>query len=141
MQTTCDQRIGKKKVSATDERQKTRKATPETVELLEGERLQNMFEEMHIKESRSSQESDRSTGVGMWKEATEFFELVGTVESGTVIQPINHSNTKSLVQDTRTHECGKKERETFNIKEEYRNVKEVVEGYQLEESQKIKTRK
>ncbi|KAL2577091.1 hypothetical protein AAZV13_16G111800 [Glycine max] len=136
MQTTCDQRIGKKKVSATDERQKTRKATPETVELLEGERLQNMFEEMHIKESRASQESDRSTGVGMWKEATEFFELVGTVESGTVIQPINHSNTKSLVQDTRTHECGKKERETFNIKEEYRNVKEVVEGYQLEESKK-----
>ncbi|KAK7386537.1 hypothetical protein VNO78_26844 [Psophocarpus tetragonolobus] len=134
MQTTCDQRIGKKKISATDERQKTR---PETLELLEGERVLNMFEEKPIKESRSSQESDRSIGVGMWKEATEFFELVGTEESGKVTQLIaEHSHTKSLVQDTRTHERGKKEREALSIKEEYKKVKEVVEGYQLEECKK-----
>ncbi|TKY55836.1 Auxilin-related protein 2 [Spatholobus suberectus] len=136
MQTNCDQRIGKKKISAIDERQKARKAAPETLESLEGERLLNMFEEKHIKESRSSQESDRSIGVGMWKEATEFFELVGTEESGKVIQPINLSHTMSLVQDTRSHECGKKEREVFNIKEEYKKVKEVVEGYQVEECKK-----
>ncbi|RDX60522.1 Auxilin-like protein 1, partial [Mucuna pruriens] len=136
MQTNCDQRIGKKKISAADERQKARKAAPETLESLEGERLLNMFEEKHIKESRSSQESDRSTGVGMWKEASKFFELVGTEESGKVIQPINHSHTKSLVQDTRIHEHGQKEKEAFNIQEEYKKVKEIVEGYQLEEYKK-----
>ncbi|KAL3031864.1 hypothetical protein AAZX31_02G051900 [Glycine max] len=123
MQATCDQRIGKNKVSATDERQKTRKAAPETLESLEEERLLQMFEEKHIKESRSSQESDRSTGVGTWKEATEFFELVGTEESGKLIQPINHSSTKSLVQDTRIHEHGKKEREAFNIEESKKKSK------------------
>ncbi|XP_029129629.1 auxilin-like protein 1 isoform X2 [Cajanus cajan] len=136
MKATCDQRIGKKKISATDETQKTTKAAPETLELFEGERLLNVFEEKHIKESRSSQESDRSTGVGLWKEATEFFELVGTEESGKLIPSINHNHTKSLVQDTRTHECGKKEREAFNIQEEYKKVKEIVEGYQLEECKK-----
>lgn len=133
------QRIGKKKISSTDERRKTRKAAPETLELLEGERLQNMFDETHIKEPRSSQESDRRTGNGMWKEATEFFELVGTEESGKVSTPTNHSHTKKLVQDTRAHEYGKKEREAFNVKAEYKKVKEV-EGSQEEEcKEKYKT--
>ncbi|KAK7360039.1 hypothetical protein VNO77_02011 [Canavalia gladiata] len=136
MQTTCDQRSGKIKISATDEGQKARKAAPETLESLEGERLLNMFEERYIKESRSSQESDRSNGVGTWKEATEFFELVGTEESGEVIQPINHSHAKSLQQDTRTCERGKKEREASNIQEEYKKVKTLVEGYQPEECKK-----
>ncbi|QCD81765.1 cyclin G-associated kinase [Vigna unguiculata] len=126
------QRIGKKKISFTDERQKTGKAAPETLELLEGERLLNVFDETHIKESRSSQESDRSTGIGMWKEATEFFELVGTEEPGKVITPTKHSHTKKLVQDIRAHECGKEEREAFNVKAEYKKVGEV-EGPQQEE--------
>ncbi|KAL2333722.1 hypothetical protein Fmac_014935 [Flemingia macrophylla] len=133
MKETCDQRIDKKEISATDERQKTRKAAPETLELLEVERLQNVFEEKHIKESRSSQESDRSTGVGMWKEATEFFELVGAEEPAKVFQSINHNHAKSLEQVTRTDKCGKKEKEAFNIQDEYKKVKEVVEGNQLEE--------
>ncbi|ESW28058.1 hypothetical protein PHAVU_003G255200 [Phaseolus vulgaris] len=126
------QRIGKKKISSTDGRQKTRKAAPETLELLEGERLLNMFDETQIKESWSSQESDRRTGIGMWQEATEFFELVGTEESGKVITPTNHSDTMKLVHDTRAHEYGKKEKEALNIKAEYKKVKEV-EGSQQEE--------
>ncbi|BAT75459.1 hypothetical protein VIGAN_01332600 [Vigna angularis var. angularis] len=126
------QRIGKKKISFTDERQKTGKAAPETLELLEGERLLNMFDETHIKESRSPQESDRSAGIGMWKEATEFFELVGTEEPGKVTTPTKHCHTKKPVQDTRAHECGKEEWEAFNIKAEYKKVREV-EGPQREE--------
>ncbi|CAJ1942527.1 unnamed protein product [Sphenostylis stenocarpa] len=126
------QKISKKKISAAEERQKTRKAAPETLVSLEGERLINMFDETHIEESRSSQESDRSTGVGMWKEATEFFELVGTEESGKVITPTNNSHTEKLVQDTRVHEHGKNEREAFNITTEHKKIKEV-EGSQQEE--------
>ncbi|XP_027345792.1 auxilin-like protein 1 [Abrus precatorius] len=136
MLTTSDQRTGKMKISVTDERHKARKAAPETQELLEREKLLNMSEEKHIKESRSSEESDRSTEVGTWKGANEFFELVGTEESGKVIQPINRSHSKSLVHDTRIHECDKKEREAASMQEEYKKVKANVEGYQLEERKK-----
>lgn len=137
MQTNCDKRISKKKNPATDERQKARKDAPETLESLEGDRRLKTFEENDIKDSRSSQESDRSTGDGMWKEASRFFELVGTEESGRVNnQPINHSHTKSLVQDTRPHDCGQKEKEAFNIQGECKTVKEIVAGYQLEECKK-----
>ncbi|KAK7262877.1 hypothetical protein RJT34_30458 [Clitoria ternatea] len=135
-QTTCDQISGAMKTSATVERRKAKKANLKTQESLEGERLLSTFEEKQIKESRSSQESDRSTGVGTWKEATEFFELVGTEEPGKVFQPINHSHAKSLVQDTRTYEHHKKEREASNAQDECKKVKAIVEGYSLEERKK-----
>ncbi|XP_061356133.1 auxilin-like protein 1 [Gastrolobium bilobum] len=134
IQATCDPGSGKMRISATDEKRKARKAVPETPEPLEGERLLNMFEEKHIKESRSSQESNRSAGFGTWKEATEFLELVGTEESGKLIQPINHA--KSLVQDNRKYDRGRKEREASNIQEEYKKVKAIAESNQLEEYKK-----
>ncbi|KAK7250892.1 hypothetical protein RIF29_33647 [Crotalaria pallida] len=92
IQATHDWRSGKMKISATDERQKARKTYPETLKPLEGERLLNMIEEKQVKESRSCQESDRITRVGMWREATEFFELVGAEKSGNLIHPISHTN-------------------------------------------------
>jgi len=131
---TCDRRSGKMKNSATDERQKARKAAPVIPEPLEKERHLNMFEKKHMKESRSSQESDQSIGVGTWKEATDFFELVGTEESQTVIHPINR--TKSLVQDARTFELWRKEGEASNVPEECKKVKAVLESYQPDEYKK-----
>ncbi|PNY11746.1 auxilin-related protein 2-like [Trifolium pratense] len=131
---TCDRRSGKMKISATDERQKARKAAPVILEPLEGERHLNKFEEKHMKESRSSQESEQSIGVGTWKEATEFFELVGAEDSQKVIHPINH--TKSLVQDARTFEHWRKEGEASNIQEEYTKVKAVLESCQPDEYKK-----
>lgn len=138
-QESCDVRSGNMKISATDESQKATKVAPETSEPLERERLVNMFEEKHIKESRSSLESDRSTAVGTWKEETEFFELVGTEEHGKVIRPINH--TTSLMQDTKTYEHGRKVGEAPNIQEEYKNVKAIAEGYQVEDKKKSKAAK
>lgn len=131
---TCDRRSGKLKNSATDERQKARKAAPVIPEPLEKGRHLNMFEEKHMKESRSSQESDQSIGVGTWKEATDFFELVGTEESQKVIHPINH--TKSLVQDARTFEHWRKEGEASNVQEECKKVKAHLESYQPDEYKK-----
>lgn len=131
---TCDRRSAKVKISAPDERLKARMAAPVTPESLEGERLLNMNEEKHMKESRSSQESDQSIGVGIWKEATEFFELVGTEESRKVIHPINPS--KSLVEDARTFEHVRKEAEASNVEEEYRKVKAILESYQPDEYKK-----
>lgn len=131
---TCDRRSGKMKNSATDERQKARKAAPVIPEPLEKGRHLNMFEEKHMKESRSSQESDQSIGVGTWKEATDFFELVGTEESQKVIHPINR--TKSLVQDARTFELWRKEGEASNVQEECKKVKAILESYQPDEFKK-----
>jgi hypothetical protein len=129
-----DWRSGKMKISATDERQKARKAAPVILEPLEGERHLNMFDKKHMKELRSSQESEQSIGVGTWKEATDFFELVGAEDSQKVIHPINH--TKSLVQDARTFEHWRKEGEASNIQEEYTKVKAVLESCQPDEYKK-----
>jgi len=131
---TCDRRSGKMKNSASDERQKARKAAPVIPEPLEKGRHLNMFEEKHMKESRSSQESDQSIGVGTWKEATDFFELVGTEESQKLIHPINH--TESLVQDARTFEHWRKEGEASNVQEECKKVKAILESYQPDEYKK-----
>ncbi|CAI8609116.1 unnamed protein product [Vicia faba] len=128
---TCDRRFGKIEISATDERQKARKAVPVIPEPLEGKKQLNLFEEKHMKESRSSQESDQSIGVGTWKEATEFIELVGTKESQKVVHPINDTNC--LVQDARTFEHWRKEGEASNIQEEYKKVKASLESYQPDE--------
>ena len=133
---TRDRRSGKVKISAADERQKSRKAASETLEPLEGKRF---VDGNHIKESRSSQESDRSAGLGTWKEATEFFELVGTEEFGKVIRPINH--TSSLVQDGKTYEHGRKEGEASNIQDEDKKVKAIVEDYQPVEYKKSEAAK
>ncbi|CAK8562240.1 unnamed protein product [Lathyrus sativus] len=131
---TCDRRSGKIKISATDERQKARKAAPVIPEPLEGKKHLNLFEEKHMKESRPSQESDQSIGVGTWKEATEFIELVGTEESQKVVHPINHP--KCLVQDARTFEHWRKEGEASNIQEEYQKVKASLEIYEPDEYKK-----
>ncbi|XP_058766695.1 auxilin-like protein 1 isoform X2 [Vicia villosa] len=131
---TCDRRSGKIKISATDERQKARKAAPVIPEPLEGKKHLNLFEEKHMKETRPSQESDQSIGVGTWKEATEFIELVGTEESQKVVHPIKH--TECLVQDATTIEHWRKEGEASNIQEEYKKVKTSLESYQPDEYKK-----
>ncbi|CAL5197574.1 unnamed protein product [Lathyrus oleraceus] len=131
---TCDRRSGKIKISATDERQKDRKAAPVISKPLEGKKHLNLFEEKHMKESRPSQDSDQSIEVGTWKEADEFIELVGTEESQKVFLPINHP--KCLVQDARTFEHWRKEGEASNIQEEYKKVKASLESYQPDEYKK-----
>ncbi|KAI4327630.1 hypothetical protein L6164_020067 [Bauhinia variegata] len=145
MQGTCDRRSSKNKTSLPDERPKATKAAPRTPASLEREVFLNMSgntaDECHIRESRSSQGSDRSTEVGTWKEANEFFELVGTEKSGRVLQPTNQ--TKVSVQDTRIHERSRKEREAYNLpEEENKKVKGIEEYCQKEEDKKkSKTRK
>ncbi|XP_019423421.1 PREDICTED: auxilin-like protein 1 isoform X1 [Lupinus angustifolius] len=128
VQATRDRRSRKMEVSVTGERHKARKADPESPKPLDGEKLLNMFEEKHVKES------GRSTGVGTWKEATGFFELVGTEKPGKVIHPINHTN--SLMLDTKTYESGMKEREASNVQDECNKIKAIVKNYRLEEYEK-----
>ncbi|CAL0313286.1 unnamed protein product [Lupinus luteus] len=128
VQATHDRRSIKMEVSVTGERHKARKADPESPKPLEGEKLLNMFEEKRVKES------GRSTGVGTWKEATEFFELAGIEKPGKVIHPINHTN--SLMLDTETYEAGMKEREASNVQEECNKIKAIVENYHLDEYEK-----
>ncbi|KAE9597860.1 putative DnaJ domain-containing protein [Lupinus albus] len=134
MQATRDRRSGKMEVSVTGERHKARKADPESPKPLEGEIFLNTFEEKHVKESGSCQESGRSTGVGALKEATEFFEVAGTKKPGKVIHPINHTN--SLMLDTKTYESGMKEREASNVQEECNKIKAIIENCRLEEYKK-----
>ncbi|MED6145918.1 hypothetical protein PIB30_029517 [Stylosanthes scabra] len=132
LQQTCDRRNSKLKISVSDERQKAGKATPETPDTMEGKRILNMCTEEHPNESRSSQESDRSAGDGTWKEETEFFELVGTVESQKKTQPTKP--TSFLVQDTRTHGNRHKEIEAApGVQDGYKKVIATEEYYQVEE--------
>ncbi|XP_061342373.1 auxilin-like protein 1 [Gastrolobium bilobum] len=133
MQENYDRRHSKTKNSVPDEMQKAREASTEALEVLEGKRILNMVEENNT-ESSSSQELDRSSGVGTWKEESEFFELVGTEESGMVIQPTKQ--TKILVQDIRTQERGWKEREASNMQEKYKKVEAIEENYLGEEYEK-----
>lgn len=132
--TSCDKRCSKVKNSVTDERQKAMKVVVQTPDSLEEERLLHMFEksaeEKLINESRSSQGSDKSTQAGTWKEATGFFELVGTEESPNVFQPLNHN--KSLVQDARIREHGWK----ASLQEESKNVKAIEANCQVGEYEK-----
>ncbi|KAK7307522.1 hypothetical protein VNO77_40661 [Canavalia gladiata] len=115
-------------------RQKLRKASPETLDILEGKRVLNMIKEKNKTESRSSPESDRSTGVGTQKEESEFFELVGMEESGMVIEPTKQSNI--LVQGTGTEKHGQKEREASNVQEKHKKVKAAEENYWGQEYEK-----
>jgi len=126
-----DWRHSKAKLYVADDRQEHKKAFPETMDNLEGKRAVNMFEEKNKMESRSSQESDRSTEVGIWKDESEFFELVGMEESGMVTQPTKQ--TKNLMQGTGTQKHGQKEREASNVQEKRKQVKETEENYQVEE--------
>nr|KYP66796.1 UBA domain-containing protein 7 [Cajanus cajan] len=131
MQGSYDRRHSKTKFSVIDDRQKLNKASAETLDNLEGKRVLNMFEEKDKMESRSSQESDSSMGVGTWKDESEFFELVGMEESGMVIQPTKQS--KNLVQGTGTHKHGQQEREASNVQEKHKQVKPAEDNYQGEE--------
>ncbi|KAG4386545.1 hypothetical protein GLYMA_11G071000v4 [Glycine max] len=127
---TLQGRHSKTKLSVTDYRQKLKKASPETLDNLEGKRVLNMFEEKDKIESRSSQESDRSS-VGTWKDESEFFELVGIEESRRVTQPTKQ--IKDLVQGTETQ---KVEREASNVQEKHKQVKATAENYQGEAYEK-----
>ncbi|XP_028774626.1 auxilin-like protein 1 isoform X1 [Neltuma alba] len=134
IQGASDGRHRKMKIPITDERQKTMKVVVETPDSLLRDRPLHMFEksteEKRINESRSSQESDRSAGAGTWKEETEFFELVGTEESPSVFQSVNHS--KSLAKDVRTHE---NEWEA-NLQDESKMLRAIEEKCQLDEYKK-----
>ncbi|TKY70416.1 Auxilin protein 1 [Spatholobus suberectus] len=134
MQGSYDRRHSRTKFSVTDDRQKLKKASPETLDNLEGKRVLNMFEEKNKMEARSSQASDRSTGVGTWKDESEFFELVGMEESGMVIQPTKQN--KSLEQVTGAQKNGHKEREASTVQEKHKQVKATEENYQGEEYKK-----
>ncbi|KAH1223948.1 Auxilin-like protein 1 [Glycine max] len=127
---TLQGRHSKTKLSVTDYRQKLKKASPETLDNLEGKRVLNMFEEKDKIESRSSQESDRSS-VGTWKDESEFFELVEIEESRRVTQPTKQ--IKDLVQGTETQ---KVEREASNVQEKHKQVKATAENYQGEAYEK-----
>ncbi|KAH1163559.1 hypothetical protein GLYMA_01G172200v4 [Glycine max] len=129
-----DQRHSKTKLSVTDDRQKLKKASPETLDNLEGKRVLNTFEEKDKMESRSSQESDRSSGVGTWKDECEFFELAGMEESRRVTQPTKQS--KDLVQGTEAQKHDQMEREASNVQEKHKQVKATAENYQGEEYEK-----
>ncbi|CAJ1930225.1 unnamed protein product [Sphenostylis stenocarpa] len=100
----------------------------------EGKRVVNKFEEKNKMESRSSQESDRSTEVGTWKDESEFFELVRMEESGMVTQPTKQS--KNFIQGTGTQKHGQKEREASNVQEKHKHVEATEENYQVEEYEK-----
>ncbi|KAK7252923.1 hypothetical protein RIF29_37222 [Crotalaria pallida] len=133
MQETNDRKLSKMEISVTDERQTFRKASKEILDLLEGKISLNTLEVKHTKESRSFQESDRSTGAGIRKEETELFELVGTDEFGKVSQPMKH--TKFVVPDTRTHERDRKEREVSNnMQKLYKNVKAIEDDTEEKEA-------
>ncbi|KAG2384015.1 uncharacterized protein HKW66_Vig0152220 [Vigna angularis] len=67
-------------------------------------------------ESRSSIESDGSTEVGTWKDEYDFFELAGMEEFA--------------------QKHGQKERETSNVQEKRKQVKETEGNYQVEEYEK-----
>ncbi|RDY09343.1 Auxilin-like protein 1, partial [Mucuna pruriens] len=133
-QGSYDRRHSKTKISVTDDRRKLKKACPETLDNLEGKRVSNVFEEKNKVESRSSQEFDRCTGVGAWKDESEFFELVGMEESGMVTQPTDQS--KNLVQGTGTQKHGQKEGEASNVQEKHKQVKATEGNYQGEEYEK-----
>ncbi|XP_054824192.1 auxilin-like protein 1 isoform X2 [Prosopis cineraria] len=134
IQGTSERRHSKMKIPVTDERQKTMKVFVETPDSLVKDRTlhksEKSMEEKHINGSRSSQESDRSTGAGTWKEETDFFELVGKEESPYVFQSVNHS--KSLAQDVRIrqHEW------EANLQDESKMVKAIEEKSQLDEYKK-----
>ncbi|XP_057449356.1 auxilin-like protein 1 [Lotus japonicus] len=134
MQESFDRRHSKMKTSVKDERQKPRKAFPKALDTLEGERVLNMFEDKHTKQSWSSQESDKRTGARIWKEEPEFFELEGTKDPGMVTQ--HTEQTKILVQDTGNQEHIWMEREASDMQENNKKVKAIKENYQWEEYDK-----
>ncbi|KAL2348547.1 hypothetical protein Fmac_002547 [Flemingia macrophylla] len=129
-----DRRHCEMNFSVIDDRQNLKKASTETLDNLGGKIVLNMFEEKDKMESRSSQESNRSMGVGAWKDESDFFELVGMDESGMVIRPTKQS--KNLVQDSGTYKHGQKEKEASNVPEKHNQVKAAEKNYQGEEYEK-----
>ncbi|KAK4262148.1 hypothetical protein QN277_027739 [Acacia crassicarpa] len=115
-----------------DESQKAMKVVVENSLLRDRvlHRFEKFTEEKCLSESKSSQESDRSTGTGTWKEETDFFELVGTEDSPNVFQSANHS--KSLAQDVRIRE----HEWEANPQDESKMVRAIEEKCQLDEYKK-----
>ncbi|KAJ6736767.1 AUXILIN ISOFORM A [Salix viminalis] len=96
---------------------------------LEGKRhlhaAEKSSDEMHGRESFSSQGSDRIDEAGEWKEATQFFELVRTNVPGKVAESAN--NDKILMQNTDIHEQGQKVKNpaTEEMQQQQENGKKV----------------
>ncbi|KAK7406734.1 hypothetical protein VNO78_08364 [Psophocarpus tetragonolobus] len=133
-QGSYDRRNSKTKFSVAEDRQKHKKASTETLDNSKGKRILNMFEEKNKMESRSSQESDRSTGVETRKDESEFFELVGKEDFAMVTEPAKQS--KDLVRGTGTQKQGQKEREASNLQEQNKQIKTAEENYQGKEYEK-----
>lgn len=127
-----------------EERQKVTKKSQEP-DSIEGQKLLKVAKKSAEKklgqESWSSLRSDKIDGASEWKEASQFFELVRTDESGKALQQTNQ--VQISVHNTQIHERGRKERKAtlgvFEQKEEdNKNVKIARGNHELEYVKKSK---
>lgn len=128
-----------------EERQKVTKKAQEVPDSIEGGRLLKVAKKSAEKklgqESWSSLRSDKIDGDSEWKEASQFFELVRTDESGKALHQTNH--VQISVHNTQIHERGRKERKAtlgvFEQKEEdNKNVKSARGNHELDYVKKSK---
>ncbi|XP_059456842.1 auxilin-like protein 1 [Corylus avellana] len=131
-----------------EERQKVRKKAQEVPDSIEEEKLLKVTKKSAEKklgqESWSSLRSDKIDGDSEWKEASQFFELVRTDESGKALQQTNH--VQISVHNTQMHERGRKETKAtlgvFGQKEEdSKNVKSARGNHELEYEKRSKVAK
>lgn len=136
---TCEREDGGKTLLVRDEKEKVRKTGQEVPEFLEGEQPSNaspkFVKEKLGKELRSSKGSSKIDEASEWKEATQFFELITTDEPRKAFEQAN--GKKILVQNTKNHEPGSKEKAAMEALEQEsehdRRVKAVRETHELKE--------
>jgi hypothetical protein len=131
-----------------EERQKVRKKAQEVPDSIEEEKLPKVTKKSAEKklgqESCSSLRSDKIDGDSEWKEASQFFELVRTAESGKAFQQTNQVHISE--HNTQMHERGQKETKAtlgvFGQKEEdNKNVKSARGNHELEYEKRSKVAK
>ena len=131
-----------------EERQKVRKEAQEVPDSIDEEKLLKLTKKSAEKklgqESCASLRSDKIDGDSEWKEASQFFELVRTAESGKALQQTNHVHISE--HNTQMHERGRKETKAtlgvFGQKEEdNKNVKSARGNHELEYEKRSKLAK